>query len=49
MSYDRTGQKADRSLAVGSEMVGDDLIGEFGLTKKGRLFLAVQSEINGGD
>ena len=30
-------------------MVGDDLIGEFGLVKKGRLFLAVQSEINGGD
>ena len=30
-------------------MVGDDLIGEFGLVKKGLLFLAVQSEINGGD
>ena len=49
MSYDRTGRKADRFLAVGSEMVGDDLIGEFGLAEKGRLFLAVQSEINGGD
>src|SRR6266498_4921094 len=47
--YDRTGRKADLFLAVGSEMVGDDLIGEFGLAEKGRLFLAIQSEINGGD
>ena len=49
MSYDRTGRRADRFLAVGSEMVGDGLISEFGLAEKGRLFLAIQSEINGGD